>query len=37
MARESRIGHENSALALEHDTQLKTVEVELGPVACGYR
>jgi betaine-aldehyde dehydrogenase len=37
MARESRIGHENSALALEHDTQLKTVDVELGAVACGYR
>jgi betaine-aldehyde dehydrogenase len=36
-ARESGVGHENSALALEHYTQLKTVYVELGAVACSYR
>lgn len=36
-ARESGIGHENSMVALEHYTQLKTVYVELGQVACGYR
>jgi len=36
-ARESGIGHENSVVALEHYTQLKTVYVELGAVACGYR
>ena len=36
-ARESGIGHENSMVALEHYTQLKTVYVELGAVACGYR
>ena len=35
--RESGIGHENSAVALEHYTQLKTVYVELGAVACSYR
>jgi len=36
-AGESGIGHENSMVALEHYTQLKTVYVELGQVACGYR
>ncbi|MBC7682059.1 MAG: betaine-aldehyde dehydrogenase [Ferruginibacter sp.] len=36
-AGESGIGHENSMVALEHYTQLKTVYVELGEVACGYR
>jgi betaine-aldehyde dehydrogenase len=36
-ARESGIGHENSLLALDHYTQLKTVYVELGDVACSYR
>jgi betaine-aldehyde dehydrogenase len=36
-AGESGIGHENSMVALEHYTQLKTVYVELGDVACGYR
>ena len=36
-AKESGIGHENSMVALEHYTQLKTVYVELGQVACGYR
>jgi len=36
-ARESGIGHENSVVALEHYTQLKTVYVELGAVACSYR
>ncbi|TSA15497.1 MAG: betaine-aldehyde dehydrogenase, partial [Comamonadaceae bacterium] len=36
-AGESGIGHENSMLAMEHYTQLKTVYVELGDVACGYR
>ena len=36
-ARESGIGHENSMVALEHYTQLKTVYVELGEVSCGYR
>jgi betaine-aldehyde dehydrogenase len=36
-ARESGIGHENSLVALEHYTQLKTVYVELGGVACAYR
>ncbi|HET9977530.1 MAG TPA: betaine-aldehyde dehydrogenase [Burkholderiaceae bacterium] len=36
-ARESGIGHENSLVALEHYTQLKTVYVELGGVACSYR
>ena len=35
--RESGIGHENSMAALDHYTQLKTVYVELGEVACGYR
>jgi betaine-aldehyde dehydrogenase len=34
---ESGIGHENSMAALDHYTQLKTVYVELGEVACGYR
>jgi betaine-aldehyde dehydrogenase len=36
-ARESGLGHENAASALDHYTQLKTVYVELGQVACGYR
>jgi len=36
-AGESGIGHENSLVALDHYTQLKTVYVELGDVACGYR
>jgi betaine-aldehyde dehydrogenase len=36
-AGESGIGHENSLLALDHYTQTKTVYVELGDVACGYR
>ena len=36
-ARESGIGHENSLVAMEHYTQLKTVYVEMGEVACGYR
>jgi len=36
-AGESGIGHENSMVALEHYTQLKTVYVELGGVSCGYR
>lgn len=35
--RESGIGSENSMLALEHYTQVKTVYVELGDVACTYR
>ena len=36
-AGESGIGHENSMAALDHYTQLKTVYVEMGEVACGYR
>jgi betaine-aldehyde dehydrogenase len=36
-AGESGIGHENSMVAMDHYTQLKTVYVELGEVACGYR
>ena len=36
-AGESGIGHENSMAALDHYTQLKTVYVEMGDVACGYR
>lgn len=36
-AGESGIGHENSLVALDHYTQLKTIYVELGQVACGYR
>jgi len=36
-AAESGIGHENSMVALDHYTQLKTVYVELGQVACSYR
>jgi betaine-aldehyde dehydrogenase len=36
-AGESGIGHENSMVAMDHYTQLKTVYVELGQVACGYR
>jgi betaine-aldehyde dehydrogenase len=35
--RESGIGSENSLLALEHYTQVKTVYIELGDVACSYR
>lgn len=34
---ESGIGSENSMLALQHYTQVKTVYVELGDVACSYR
>ena len=34
---ESGIGSENSMAALDHYTQLKTVYVELGQVATGYR
>ena len=36
-AAESGIGHENSMVAMDHYTQLKTVYVELGQVACSYR
>ena len=36
-AGESGIGHENSMVAMDHYTQLKTIYVELGEVACGYR
>ena len=36
-AGESGIGHENSMAALDHYTQLKTVYVEMGEVACSYR
>jgi betaine-aldehyde dehydrogenase len=36
-ARESGIGQENSMVALEHYTQIKTVYVELGQVASSYR
>lgn len=36
-AAESGIGYENSMVALDHYTQLKTVYVELGEVACSYR
>lgn len=36
-AGESGIGHENSMVALEHYSQLKTVYVELGDVACSYQ
>lgn len=36
-AKESGIGHENSMVALEHYTQLKTIYVELGDVVTGYR
>jgi betaine-aldehyde dehydrogenase len=35
-AGESGIGHENSMVAMEHYTQLKTVYVELGEVICSY-
>ena len=31
------VGSENSMAALDHYTQLKTVYVEMGEVACGYR
>jgi betaine-aldehyde dehydrogenase len=34
---ESGIGSENSMAALDHYTQLKTVYVEMGEVATGYR
>lgn len=39
LARGTVIGivHENRMAALDHYTQLKTVYVELGEVACGYR
>jgi len=36
-AGESGIGHENSMLAMDYYTQLKTVYVELGQVVCSYR
>jgi betaine-aldehyde dehydrogenase len=36
-AGESGIGSENSMVAFDHYTQLKTVYVELGQVASGYR
>jgi betaine-aldehyde dehydrogenase len=36
-AAESGIGQENSMVAMDHYTQLKTVYVELGQVACSYR
>ncbi|MEN9890081.1 MAG: betaine-aldehyde dehydrogenase [Pseudomonadota bacterium] len=36
-ARESGIGHENGQVALDHYTQLKSVYLELGRVACSYR
>ena len=36
-AGESGIGSENSMAALDHYTQLKTVYVEMGEVATGYR
>jgi betaine-aldehyde dehydrogenase len=34
--KESGIGHENGQAAIEHYTQLKSVYVELGDVACPY-
>lgn len=34
--RESGIGHENSLVAIDYYTQLKSVYVELGEVACPY-
>jgi betaine-aldehyde dehydrogenase len=35
--KQSGIGRENGAAAIDHYTQLKTVYVELGDVACPYR
>jgi betaine-aldehyde dehydrogenase len=35
--KQSGIGRENGTAAIEHYTQLKTVYVELGDVACPYR
>jgi betaine-aldehyde dehydrogenase len=35
--KQSGIGRENGAAAIEHYTQLKSVYVELGDVACPYR
>ncbi len=35
--KQSGIGRENGSAAIEHYTQLKTVYVELGDVACPYR
>ncbi|MEC5162040.1 betaine-aldehyde dehydrogenase [Janthinobacterium sp. CG_23.3] len=34
--RESGIGHENSLVTIDHYTQLRSVYVELGEVACPY-
>ena len=34
--RESGIGHENSLVTIDHYTQLRSVYVELGAVACPY-
>lgn len=34
--KESGLGHENGQAAIEHYTQLKSVYVELGGVACAY-
>ncbi len=34
--KQSGIGRENAAVALDHFTQLKSVYVELGDVECGY-
>ncbi|MBU3737443.1 MAG: betaine-aldehyde dehydrogenase [Rhodoferax sp.] len=36
-AAQSGIGHENSLIAMDHYTQVKTVYVELAGVACSYR
>jgi betaine-aldehyde dehydrogenase len=35
--KQSGIGRENGSAAIEHYTQLKSVYVELGDVACPYR
>jgi betaine-aldehyde dehydrogenase len=35
--RESGIGHENGLVTIDHYTQLRTVYVELGSVACPYQ
>jgi betaine-aldehyde dehydrogenase len=36
-SKQSGIGRENGIAAIEHYTQLKSVYVELGDVACPYR
>ena len=36
-SKQSGIGRENGVAAIEHYTQLKSVYVELGDVACPYR